>query len=266
MRRILGVIMFISGLAGVVLSVVGAFVGWQLVGEMALGLQSNLQLTQESLTTVHETLVLTKELVGQMNEGLLAVEDTAEDVSLAMETVEPLLQQVSVVTAEQVPESLDNFQATLPSLIQIATTIDQALGTLNSLRLLNYDPEVPFGESVAVLGTSLEGVPEDLRALGAYLDASDESLALLSEDMTEIAYVLHEINADTAELEPLIDDYIITVTQLNDSARLAESRLSNQINLIRLVVTGVLLWLGFTQIAPIYLGWSLLTGHRLTDE
>lgn len=266
MRRILGFIMLVSGLAGVVLSLVAAIVGWRLVGDLAQSVEGNLRLTANSLETVQETLVLTKEIVGQVNEGMATVEETADDVALAMDTFQPFIEQAAVVTTEGVPESIDNLQTTVPSLIQVASTIDQALGTLNNLRLLDYEPEVPFGESVAILGTSLEGIPEDLRNLGTSLEGTDESLQLLSRDLRAIADVMHEINADTAELEPLIDDYIATVTEINDSTRLAQSQLRSQVGLVRIIIMVILLWLGLTQIAPIYLGWGLLTGGRLSDQ
>lgn len=279
MQRILGIIMIAIGVSGLVLSFAGLLAGHRLVDNLGAGLETNLTLTIESLETVNETLLLTKETVGQMSEALVTVEETADNVVIAIDDTQPLLEQAAQVTTEDVPESIEAFQGTLPALTDVAATIDDTLRTLSSFGFersflgvplafdlgIDYDPEVPFDQSVRDVGDSLEGVPEDLRSLKVHLEQANRNLSTISGNIDTISGNLSGINENVAELEPLIDDYLVIVTELADTTRQTRTFVMEQLDEARILVTIVALWLGLTQIAPIYLGWELLVRGRGTD-
>lgn len=279
MQRILGIIMLAIGVSGLVLSFAGLLAGHRLVDNIGAGLEANLTLTIESLDTVNETLLLSKDTVGQMSEALVAVEETADNVVIAIDDTQPLLEQTSQVTTEDVPESIEAFQETLPALTDVAATIDDTLRTLSSFGFersvlgvplgfdlgIDYDPEVPFDQSVEDLGASLEGVPEDLRSLKMHLDQTNRNLDTIGDNIDTISGNLTVINESVSEIEPLIDDYLVIVTDLSDSARQTRAFVTQQLDQVKIIVTIVAIWLGLTQFAPIYLGWELLMRGRGTE-
>jgi prefoldin subunit 5 len=279
MQRILGIIMIAIGVSGLLLSFAGLLAGHRLVDNIGAGLEANLTLTIESLDTVNETLLLSKDTVGQMNEALLAVEETADNVVIAIDDTQPLLEQASQVTTEDVPESIEAFQDTLPALTDVAATIDDTLRTLSSFGFersilgvplgfdlgIDYDPEVPFDQSVEDLGQSLEGLPEDLRSLKMHLDQTNRNLSMIGNNIDTISGNLSTINETVSEVEPLIDDYLLIVTDLSDSARQTRSFVTQQLDQVKVIVTIASIWLGLTQFAPIYLGWELLVRGRGTE-
>lgn len=279
MQRILGIIMIAIGVSGLVLSFAGLIAGHRLVDNIGAGLEANLTLTIESLETVNDTLLLTKATVGQMEEALVTVEETADNVVIAIDDTQPLLEEASQVTTEDVPTSIEAFQETLPALTDVAGTIDDTLRTLSSFGFersllgvplafdlgIDYDPEVPFDQSVRQIGDSLEGMPEDLRSLKVHLDQANSNLGTISSNVDTISGNLNEINESVAELEPLLDDYQSIVTQLSDRARQTRTFVTQQLDQVKIIVTIVAIWLGLTQIAPIYLGWELMVRGRGTD-
>jgi len=276
MRRLIGAFMLLIGVFGVVLSVIGMIVGQRLVDEVAAGLEANLTLTLESMDTVYESLVLTQEMVAEINEGLATVETTADNVALALENTGPLMEEISEVTSEEVPESLETVQASIPALMEVATTIDETLFVLSDFRIdqqilgiplrwdlgVNYDPEVPFATSVEQLGDSLDGLPGQLRSLRVYISVTQENVGTISTDVMEIADNLNAVNENVAELDPLLDEFLATVTEFSDSLRQTRQMLVEQVRMVKIVLTIVLAWMGLTQIAPLYLGWELVTGRR----
>lgn len=276
MRRLIGAFMLLIGVFGVVLSIIGMIVGQRLVDEVAAGLEANLTLTLESMDTVYESLVLTQEMVAEINEGLATVETTADNVALALENTGPLMEEISEVTSEEVPESLETVQASIPALMEVATTIDETLFVLSDFRIdqqilgiplrwdlgVNYDPEVPFATSVEQLGDSLDGLPGQLRSLRVYISVTQENVGTISTDVMEIADNLNAVNENVAELDPLLDEFLATVTEFSDSLRQTRQMLVEQVRMVKIVLTIVLAWMGLTQIAPLYLGWELVTGRR----
>lgn len=276
MRRTLGVLMLLIGVSGILFSIAGIIAGQRLIDEVAASLEANLNLTLDSLDTIHESLQLTKATVAEMNEGLTTVETTADNVALTLNDTRPLMRQISRVTSQEVPESLEALQESMPALLEVASAIDGTLGTLSAFRIdrtilgipfqydlgINYDPEVPFAESVADLENSLEDLPAELRTLDGYIDVTDRNLQIIGGNVTEIADSLNAINENVAELSPLLDEYMVTVTEVSDSMRQSRSMLARQVRLVKFVLTAVMAWLGLAQIAPLYLGWELVTGRR----
>lgn len=276
MRKALGIVILATGVLGIILSIAGIIAGRRLVDSMGQGLQSNLTTTLDSLETVKETLILTKLTVGQLSEGLSTVEDTMDNVSIAIDDTRPLLQQSSSVTTEQLPASIEAFQETMPALVEVAGTIDDTLRTLDAFNVrrsilgipldfdlgVEYDPEVPFDESVSDLGASLEGVPQQLRSLRQHIETTNDNLRTMSRNVSSISSDLGTINSSISRVEPLLDEYIAIITELSDSTRQARLLLQRQIGQVKFVLTVAMIWLGLTQIAPLYLGWELATGRR----
>lgn len=276
MRKALGIVILATGVLGIILSIAGIIAGRRLVDSMGQGLQSNLTTTLDSLETVKETLILTKLTVGQLSEGLSTVEDTMDNVSIAIDDTRPLLQQSSSVTTEQLPASIEAFQETMPALVEVAGTIDDTLRTLDAFNVrrsilgipldfdlgVEYDPEMPFDESVSDLGASLEGVPQQLRSLRQHIETTNDNLRTMSRNVSSISSDLGTINRSISRVEPLLDEYIAIITELSDSTRQARLLLQRQIGQVKFVLTVAMIWLGLTQIAPLYLGWELATGRR----
>lgn len=276
MRKALGIVMLAVGVSGVVLSVIGTIIGQRLVTDLGQGLEANLTLTLDGLDTVNESLILTKSTVGSLSEGLATVEDTAENVSVAIDDTRPLLRQASTVTTQRVPESIEAFQEGLPALIQVAGTVDETMRTLSSFNVdrrilgiplsfdlgVDYDPEVPFDETVQELGASLEGMPEQLRSLEESMSVTDDNMRTISRNVSQIGRDLGAINEDVAEIEPLLDEYISTITEISDSLRQVRFSVRRQLDQMRVIVTVIMVWFGLMQVAPLYLGWELFTGSR----
>lgn len=199
-----------------------------------------------------------------------------DNVSIAIDDTRPLLQQSSSVTTEQLPASIEAFQETMPALVEVAGTIDDTLRTLDAFNVrrsilgipldfdlgVEYDPEVPFDESVSDLGASLEGVPQQLRSLRQHIETTNDNLRTMSRNVSSISSDLGTINSSISRVEPLLDEYIAIITELSDSTRQARLLLQRQIGQVKFVLTVAMIWLGLTQIAPLYLGWELATGRR----
>jgi hypothetical protein len=279
LRRILGVVMLLIGVSGVILSVVGVIIGRRIIDTVGGGLDDTLQLTTQSLDTVEDTLLLAKSTMGEVNAGLGTVHTTAVDLGQTINATRPLLDQIAEVASEDVPTSIEAVQTSLPAMIQVAAAIDDTLTTLNSFGVnqtilgvpiqfdlgVNYDPEVPFDESVSVIGASLDGLPARLRSLRIYINVADNNLETISGDIFTISEDLSHINSRLTETGPLLDDYIRIVTEANDNARRARTTIQQQLSTAKLMVTVVMIWVGLIQIAPLYLGWELLSGRRQAE-
>lgn len=268
--------MLIIGLTGIVLSIAGARVGRRLIADLGTSLDNNLQLTVSSLETVNESLQLTKVTVRQISQGLDTMETTADNAATSLSQTRPLLQRISQITSDDLADTLDTLQAGMPDLVEVAASIDETLTLLSRFRIdrtilgiplrydlgVDYDPEVPFAQSVEEIGTSIEGLPGQLRTLETSFEVTNDNIETISSDMADIADDVATINDSVANLEPLLDELGAAVTEFSDSTRQTRTTVRQQLETFETVWTFVMIWLGLTQIAPLYLGYELLSGRR----
>jgi methyl-accepting chemotaxis protein len=276
LKRILGVVILLIGLLGLALSAAGTVYGHRLIDSMGNGLDSSLDLASQSLDTAKETLLLAKTTLGQVNEGLDTVESSALDIAQTISQTRPLLGKIAQVASHDVPDGVEAFQATMSDMAQAAAVVDETLATLSNLRFeqtifgfpirfdldINYAPEVPFEESVNRIVASLEGLPPRLRNLEAYIYVTDHNLEMISQDVLTVSGDLDAINRSIADVAPLLDEYVRLVTEVNGSIQQTRDTLPQQLGMAKLVVTIVMVWIGLMQVAPLYLGWELVSGRR----
>jgi hypothetical protein len=280
-RRIFGIILFILGLTILILSVAGALYVDGVIDNLTGGITGSLTLASQSLDTARNTLVLAHDSVSDIHDGLDATTGTLARTSQTLADSGSMIDNVSAVTTQEVPEAIEGIQAALPNVIQVASIIDRTLVTLSNVGIdreiplpfggsiplqfdlgIDYDPEVPFDESLSVFEASLVGLPESLRGLEDDLQLTNDNLAVLSGDLQATSDNLATINGRIGEIVPLLDQYTGLIDQLSASLAGAESAIARQLSLIKLGLIGLLLAVGLTQLATIYLGWELMSGQR----
>jgi hypothetical protein len=183
---------------------------------------------------------------------------------------------VSVVVSQSAPASVEAMQEAIPALAAVAATIDQTLTTLSQFRInedilgfelrydlgIDYQPEVPFNRAFIGLGESLDGLPEELRSVDDNLAIANENLAAISDSITAISADIDTINGRVAEVPGQIDQYISIVNQINDTLKNVRTQVLQQQQTVKLVLTFVLIWWGFPQLALVMIGWDFLFGRR----
>lgn len=272
-RRISGIVLLLIGLVGVALAIFGFTQVDKVVDAVALALNDTLGLTSQSLSTVGETLVLAQTTIDDVNDGLDTVEGTAVDLAQTLRETQPLLEQVTQIASNDAPTSIESVQAAIPNVAEVAGVIDDTLITLNDFSInesflgvdlnyslgIDYEPTVPFDETVTNLGTSLDGLPQQLRSLEPSLNIASDNLDEISQNILTISSDLGTINERIAEVNPLLTDYIGIVNEIDGTIGQTQATVNAQLDTTKLVLKVVMVWLGFMQFALLYLGWDLIT-------
>ncbi|MCA9927290.1 MAG: hypothetical protein KC419_02385 [Anaerolineales bacterium] len=271
-RRLLGIIILLTGLVGVGIAVTGALLLPDLVDRMAASLESTLAQTSEGLELVEASLLQAKVTVQDLGTTLGTVETNMTVLGQAVSETRPFLDQVSTVAADELPQSIETLQAAIPDMAQVAGVVDDTLTTLNRFRIdeeflgfeikydlgVNYDPAVPFDETVLTLGDSLDGLPGSLRSLRVYANVTNDNLEEISQGLYQIGTDLEGLNGRLSEIDPLLNDYLRLITETNDATRQLRGQMSSQLDSLKTGILFVMIWLAFAQLAPLYLGWELI--------
>jgi hypothetical protein len=278
-KRVLGVILLLVGLVGLLISVGGTLISRTVIDSLGESLVTTLTLATDSLDTVGDTLLLTKTTVDQAGTSLNTLAETAANVATTMNDTQPLLDKVTESATQRIPDSIDAIQAAMPDVAEAAGAIDDTLRVLDNFALdrqvfgipiqfdlgIDYQPDVPLDATVLTLGQSLEGVPEDLRALESDMQQTSANLALVGGNIETIGDDLDLISQTVDQINPLLDQYIDIVGQTQGLIEQASADLDEQLGMLQLAVTALFVWLGLNQIVPLYLGWTLLAGDEGDD-
>jgi len=199
-------------LAAIVMGLAVAVGGPVVVGRVGAAAQDSLVVTSDALVAVAETVEVAASSIGTVRGSLSSVADAADDLSLTVDASTRVLTEVAALTATEIPESLEAFQDSLPALISVGGAID---GTLRTLAFfgVEYNPERPFDEALAALGTSLEGVPERLREQSTNLETATLGIEGVVDNTEDIAESIAALDADIQITEQLLSEYRITTGQ-----------------------------------------------------
>lgn len=276
-QRILGIALLIIGVSGMALGLIGTRVVGSSMDGMSAAVQSSLALAIDSLATVGDSLLLAQQTIAEVNNSLETVQTTAGNVAVALEGSQPMVTTVAAIAGEDLPQSIASLQAAIPEAAQAAGAIDRTLTTLNNFKIdtsilgfpiqydlgINYNPIVPFDQSVLAIGESLDGLPDRLYELEASLLVTAVNLETLTADMRLLATDLEGVNSSLAEFDPLISDYIRLTTEARDNLSLLREQIEGQAGTAKTLINIIMLWLVFSQLVPLYLGLDLLTNGRL---
>lgn len=299
LRRILGIIIILIALSAVAVAVAGVVVGRQIITQVGAGVEEQLVFVDETLVAVVDSIVLAKSSAIDIAAGVDTASDSARNVAVLIDDTQPLLDDVSTAVSEEVPDSLEAVQATVPNLITVAEGIDSTLSALSDFQFsytipgldfgalgisvfgldqisvedqeigfdlgIEYDPDQSFAGSVEEIGASLEGMPTLLRDLSTGLDDANQNLGVIATDVRQIADDIDTINTNLLEVPDLLDRYIVQVEQVRTELQALDDTLPAGLDAARLGLTVILTWFGLTQLAPLYVGGSLLFGDRDND-
>ena len=280
LRKVVGVFFLLIGIAGIAVSVAGVYLGRQAIDDFGDAVDTVLGRSLVTLDTAADTLILTKSTFDRVNSGLDTVGVTADNVAQTLIDTQPMLENISTVVSTEVPNSLEAIQNSLPGVAEAAGTIDNTLRALAAFEVsrevfgipiafdlgIDYEPEVGLDESVLSIGYSVEGMPDTLRAIKPSLDLANNNLAIISNNINDIATDLNAIGNNLKQIEPLIDDYIMLIADVEQLMHQTQARLDSQLDMAKIILTLLFVWLGVNQVVPIYLSIDIFTRKSGADD
>jgi len=279
-RRLLGLIILLATLVVLAVLIATAYYFGPVMNQVGTSVDNGLALSVETLETVMAMLTQTEAVLVSVNDTMDTAAQTTLNLSTTIADTIPLLEQVAVVVSDQLPANVEAIQASVPNIAAVATVVDNTLTRLSAFEInqtipipfnpiqiqydlgIEYNPEEPFGDSIEQLGTSLEGLPEELRSLRGELEVSAANLEILSADLDTASGDIEAINAELANFIPLLEQYVLLLDRVITGVKQTRADVANNLEMIKLVGTVLPIALALTQLAPLVVGWDLLTARN----
>lgn len=279
-RRLLGVIILIVSLIAIAILLGGAYYSGQVVDSVAKSATNMLVLTIETLDTVALTLDQTRATIVEANNSIETAVSLTGNISTTISNTQPVFDSMTSVVSQDIPSNIEAIQNALPNVAGVAGVVDSAMTTLSNFGInqtipipfnpitlefdlgIEYEPEEPFDETILSLGDSLEGMPQELRSLQGDLEILSSDLGRISSDIQASSEDLERVNTQVAEFVPIIDQYLDLLDRITASLVRSQAQILAQLGTVKTGLVAAFLFLSLTQIAPLFLGWELITGQR----
>lgn len=278
-RRAIGLLLILIGLSGLVICYLGARAGRDLADSIALSAGEVLEKASTSLTTVEESLEQSRETVGSIAETITAVQTTTANLASSVDDTQPMLDELALLVGQDIPNTIKDLQDTIPNIAQTAKVVDDTLRLLSRLQVqetiplinyeinfglgVEYEPEIPFDQAVEDVGRGLAPIAVTSGSLEGELETTGANMALLSQDLKGLAEELDRLNIEVGQFRPLMDEYSTLIKDMQDGIRDGRRRLDDQLSVAKQLIILAAVWLGLSQLLPLYIGIELLIGNRM---
>ena len=273
-RRVLGVLMILTGLVGLAAGIVASVKlqpgAEKLERDVAAGMDSAL----DAMELISGTLQITVQTVDDTSLVLDSAVVSSEHAAETLANLEPTVNDLNDLISTQLPEDIQTIRDAMPALEQAATAIDSTLRTLAAFQwsatipLINYnlgfglgidyDPETPLDQSIVAMDEALGELPEQLTGIQTSLETTGENVSDTAASVGEVAESLNTVSEDLHTVSDSLSDYFDLLDRSTASLQETRHTIRQQIRNTRIVVTILLVWLALSQATPLYLGFTLL--------
>lgn len=273
MFRLMGGMRLLLSIIWAGLCIAAVFYGDRALQNIQIRLSESLELADVNLTTLTAIIRETGNELLAVQDALETVHQTTVDVSLTLTDTRPLVADAAQVITQDIPVALDGVQASMPSVIETAATVDETLIFLSAFQFtipnpfgnnftfglgMDYAPEVPLDAALEALSVNLEGIPGELRSLEDDFENTSLNLLTLRDDLAALADDLYLIRQQVDELHPQVDALAANLQHLQVRLAQTQTQLDAQIQKIWL---GYLVLIGLifvSQIPAAYQGVLLM--------
>ncbi len=257
----IGFLLIVSAISGMAISIFGVIGLWRVEANLKTRIDETLALLDTTLQTTSDGLSVASRSLEQADSALASLHIALQAAQGSVEETLPLLDTLSEVTTQELPQTISKSQQAIQSAQNSAKIIDSTLSALASIPLIGlrgYDSTRPLSGSLAELSRSLDPIASSLASIEEPLATSKDSLAAIGKSTSEMAQDLTDIRASLGQALQVTAQYQSVVATLQQKVVTARNNAPLTLDRAAWFITIVFLWLGLTQIGLLLQGLEML--------
>jgi hypothetical protein len=270
----MGITKAVISVAWVLLGVVGMVYGVRGFNWLEGNVVRTFNEVQENIDLVATLLTETVDVFGMVDQSMSTVERSAIEAALATGEITPIIGKTSQIVSDDIPQALDNVQASLPSVIQAATAIEQTLYLLSKFQFtipmlfgdeikvglgVNYDPEVPLDMALTNLGDQLVGIPDKMRNIEEDLEKTEDNLLAVSENLLDVARDVDYIREQVSDINPVLVGLMDNLDRIQTYVHRTQDVLPGKLQTAEKLYLTVLALMVLSQVPNIFFSIQICT-------
>lgn len=262
-NRVLGMALLIAGALGLVLCLGGLLAAGPVLRNIENGLTRELTVADQALQATADGLDIAAASIAEAEVTIASLSASLFDATGAITATTPTLRAVGTLAGTDLPATVRSTQTALNSAQATARIVDDVLGALDSIPLVNlgtYNPEVPLSDAIGDVSASLNPVPATLGSIADGMTTTADSLEQVNTNLARAAQSVNDLSGNVRDAAVVVEQYQAVVADLQAELERLQTWTPQWVGIVRWGVWLGLLWLSVTQLALIVYGLDLL-GH-----
>lgn len=260
---ILGVLMILVAIVGMGASAFGLYFTWSNIPQINASVLSGTKLLHDTISATDNLLTVVTDTLDNAGTSLGVIEITMEDIATTMQTTADATNSVATLVGDDLTKVIEETQTSLVSTAQSAKMVDDFLRLMSAIPIPfvsvpKYSPDESLNVSIEKIGTSLNPIPDSLLKVKVDMTDTSNNLGLVKEDIEDLKVAINGINQNLEDAKKVSSDYKVILARLDDGLKVVEEDLPNILRIAAYAITGLLVWLLFTQLAMLVQGFELL--------
>lgn len=249
-----------SGSLGLVLSLAATIVSFVLAGRIDASFAQTLAVTSDAIDAVDGSITVSHQVIGTVSESLDTIASTLTTIQQSLTTSTGTLDTMHTFLQVSLPESINSIEQVLPTIQNVATSIDTALRALSKLPIgPSYKPAVPFGQTIQQLSDAIGAIPTALQSLATNVDDLKASVAGLATNITQVSTLITGLHNDVDSAQLALAKYSNTANEAKRVASRTRHDLHTDTVLARMLIVVVGLLFAVLSFAAVWVGRLLNT-------
>jgi hypothetical protein len=275
LRRLIGLVMLLTGLAGACVSAVGVIGASAWVDSAGRDVDGLLTGASNSLTNTRQSLLVLKATILELEDSAATLGGSAQESDRGLAQTQDVLGEVAKITGQDLPRSLGAIKQGIDSATKPAAAMDAVLTAITTTPPFSavlaqagvtYKPETSLATSLRNVATGLDSASTRIRALEPGLTAAQQSVRQLRAGNTQSAADVARLRESLVRLDRLLDGYLSDLDGAQADVRRMRETVRGQLAGLKAGAMLVSVWFGLAQLPALYLGWQLLWGRRMVSE
>jgi hypothetical protein len=259
-RKIAGILLITAAIVGLLFSLVGLVVIWQVKPALTEGLQETVEVISATLATTSQALEVTQQSLESSVQTISSLESTVQTIATTVKSSEPMVVSIDKLLNEDLPATMEATYASLVTAEQSAAAIDGVLTTLSNIPIIGipYDPEVPLGSALGGVAEKVSVLPARFQELATNLQSTTDNLERFEADLSTMAASIGQIESSVAQYKSVVSGYQQSLEQVQQQLTGLSAALPGIVNSLVWGLSIFLAWMAIAQIGLMTQGWELV--------
>ena len=250
-RKVIGYTFIVAAILGLIFSLAGIVMVWVVKTPLTTNLISTIDLIDTTLEATSSGLTIVDDTLTNTISDLTSIENTVHTAGRGIDDSVPMVEALSVLMSENIPQAISATQTGLSTLQDAAGTLESTLRLITSIPFLpieGYDPDISFSAALEEVSQSLDAIPQSLSEMDNTMIATKGNLIMLGAQINIIARNISDLQDSFYEIQLVFDQYQEVISGVQVKLDSFRDNLQTGITISAWIFTIIFVWLGIAQV------------------
>lgn len=259
LKRILAAIVMVISVLVLVLNLAGIVGTWIIRSQLSSSLVGIVTAAETRATTVMQGLDRLDTALTQARDQVAAVEHDVQAFGTNLEENRPLLTAISDKLGINLSPLVDSARETMTTIREAVAAVNSAIEAINAIPFVSVP--VPELATLKKLSQDVDNFRTEVQNLRTAIDQRrgeiiEGAVSLITAPTSQIAGILDE-------MQTTVSGYSQQLGAVQEGLSSFKSAIQRTLTWAAVVLTLILLWIAFSQVGLLVLGWRAFSGQDL---